>query len=317
MTEITFRLDDPPEELDALAFMLDHLPSVTSLREARQVMSLPQTATPTPPPSGALVGGERPDEGATTHDGKVWVRWRDGEWVNAESPIVEWPEHAAVDPDAPAADENQPGGWSPPAAEYPPAGFMQAYVAVGDMPAPPGGWAPHESGAVIPAEDAAPLDIEPRDSTGALWDPELHASSRATTREGKWRARRNSGEAPPPPPVTAAPPPPPPPTAAVAPPPPPPPPTAAVAPPPPPPPPTAAVAPPPPPPPPTAAVVPPPPPPAITFAQMMTKLTPGFGDGSLTMLDVKQALGRLGVTNLPALNQSPGLIPDLLRELGL
>lgn len=260
MTEITFRLDDPPEELDALAFMLDHLPSVIRLREARQVMSLPQTATPTPPPSGALVGALFPTDAAIAATTAGQVEWA-------------WPEQAADEPTG-EIDENQPDLFD------------------GDMPAPPGGWAPHESGAVIPTEDAAPLDIESRDSTGALWDPELHASSKALTKDGKWRARRNSGEAPPPPPVTAVPPPPPPPTAAVAPPPPPP-----------------AVAPPPPPPPPSA--------PAITFAQMMTKLTPGFGDGSLTMLDVNQALGRIGLPNLPALSQAPHLIPDLLRELGL
>ena len=238
MTEITFRLDDPPEELDALAFMLDHLPSVIRLREARQVMSLPQTATPTPPPSGALVGALFPTDAAIAATTAGQVEWA-------------WPEQAADEPTG-EIDENQPDLFD------------------GDMPAPPGGWAPHESGAVIPTEDAAPLDIESRDSTGALWDPELHASSKALTKDGKWRARRNSGEAPPPPPAVAPPPPPPPPSA-----------------------------------------------PAITFAQMMTKLTPGFGDGSLTMLDVNQALGRLGVTNLPALNQSPDLIPDLLRELGL
>jgi len=121
-----------------------------------------------------------------------------------------------------------------------------------------------------------------------VWDPELHASSRTLTKDGKWRARRGSGEAPPPPPpVIVAPPPPP----------------VIVAPPPPP----VAVAPPP----------PPPPPVAITFAQCMTKITPGLGDGSLDMATITKALNSVGLSNLPALNKEPHLIPDFLQRLGL
>ena len=223
MTEITFRLDDPPEELDVLAIVLETLPSVARLREARRAAEM-----------GAPVA-------------KAW---------EDERPRDAWePQVNFGDVPARAIDESQPSQLG------------------GEMPAPPSGWATHESGALIPAEDAAPLDIEPRDSTGTLWDPELHASSKAFTKDGKWRARRNSGGAPPPPPPVAVAPPPPPP--------------------------------------------PPPPLPAITFAQMMAKLTPGFSDGSLDMHSVNQALGRIGVPNLPALNQSPELIPNLMRELGL
>jgi hypothetical protein len=266
MTEITFRLNDPPEELDALATMLEYLPSVIHLRETRQAAEIRAWKAGEQELRAKMAGALFPADiaVAATAAGQEETAWPD-----------------------PVTDEDQPDLFD------------------GEMPAPPGGWALHESGAVIPAEDAAPLAIaELRDSTGTLWDPDLHASSKALTRDGKWRARRNSGEAPPPPPAVAPPPPP-----AVAPPPPPP----AVAPPPPPPPPPPTVAPPPP------TVAPPPPTvaPAITFAQMMTKLTPGFSDGSLTMLDVNQALGRISVPNLPALNQSPHLIPDLLRELGL
>jgi len=229
MTEITFRLNDPPEELDALATMLEYLPSVIHLRETRQAAEIRAWKAGEQELRAKMAGALFPADiaVAATAAGQEETAWPD-----------------------PVTDEDQPDLFD------------------GEMPAPPGGWALHESGAVIPAEDAAPLAIaELRDSTGTLWDPDLHASSKALTRDGKWRARRNSGEAPPPPPTVA----PPPPTVA----------------------------------------------PAITFAQMMTKLTPGFSDGSLTMLDVNQALGRISVPNLPALNQSPHLIPDLLRELGL
>lgn len=49
-----------------------------------------------------------------------------------------------------------------------------------------------------PTDMLAPADADPsveRDSTGAEWNPELHASTKAKNQDGTWKKRRGAGKA--------------------------------------------------------------------------------------------------------------------------
>ena len=270
MTQITFRLDDPPEEIEALAVMLENLPSVIRLREAREKHELDRITQ---------ADGFAPVSPETI---AIWKKIKNRD--NLEDGFV----FCGVDRGAAEGVD--------PRDQFAPAPVEGEDDQLDLLDEAPTGWVMHENGTLTPvfeddpaaAEDAPPpgafgeypgVEPEPeRDSTGAVWDPELHASSKGLTKDGKWRARRGSGEAPPPPPPVAVAPPPPPPV---------------------------------------AVAPPPPPPPAVTFAQCMTKITPGLGDGSLDMATITKALNSVGLPNLPALNKEPHLIPDFLQRLGL
>ena len=61
-----------------------------------------------------------------------------------------------------------------------------------------------------PTDMRAPADVDPsvdRDSTGAEWNPELHASTKSKNSDGTWKKRRGAAvpDAPPVPPAPAAP----------------------------------------------------------------------------------------------------------------
>ncbi len=81
-------------------------------------------------------------------------------------------------------------------------------VGSGHAFAPP----PYLEAPVPPAPSATPLPNTPMpdldvDSKGVPWNPELHAGNKSKNKDGSWRAKRNSGDAPeaPPAPPAAAP----------------------------------------------------------------------------------------------------------------
>ena len=140
----------------------------------------------------------------------------------------------------------------------------------------------------VPPPPPAPPESVELDAAQMPWDPEKHASSRAKTSAGLWKAKRGSKSDVPPADTAQVPPPPPADTAQV-----------------------------PPPPPADTVQVPPPPADTLTFGKFVDMIMHAKNAGQLTIEGINGVIASVGLPSLPALAGKPELIPLVKERLGL